>query len=88
MLRLATEGDATALALVVESAAELLALATRVATKLFPATPLDSIRTGLSGALLTHPLVVAALAPRTPLPLAPITAAPIEGVRRILARET
>ena len=88
VLRLATEGDATALALVVESAAELLTLATRVATKLFPATPLDSIRTGLSGALLTHPLVVAALAPRTPLPLALITAAPIEGVRRILARET
>lgn len=87
VLRLAAEGDSTALALVVDSAAELLALATRVATNLFPATPLDTVRAGLSGALLTHPLVVAALAPRTPLPLAPITVAPIEGVRRLLARE-
>ena len=87
VLRLAAEGDSTALTLVVDSAAELLALATRVAGKLFPTTPLDSVRTGLSGALLTHPLVVAALAPRTPLPLAPITVAPIEGVRRLLARE-
>src|SRR5471030_1852869 len=65
VLRLAAEGDAAALALVVDSAAELLALATRVASKLFPATPLDTVRTGLSGALLTHPLVVATLAPRT-----------------------
>jgi hypothetical protein len=36
--------------------------------------------------LLTHPAVLAALKARTPLPLAPITAAPIEGVRRLLAR--
>ena len=86
VFRLASEGDHTALTLVVESAAELLALATRVATKLFPDTPLDTVRAGLSGAVLTHPLVVAALAPRTPLPLTPITLAPIEGVRRLLAR--
>ena len=86
VFRLASEGDNTALALVVESAAELLALATRVAAKLFPDTPLDTVRAGLSGAVLTHPLVVAALVPRTPLPLTAINAPPIEGVRRLLVR--
>jgi glucosamine kinase len=86
VFRLANEGDDTALTLVVDSAAELLALATRVATKLFPETPLDTVPAGLSGAVLTHPLVVAALAPRTPLPLTPITEAPIEGVRRLVTR--
>jgi hypothetical protein len=88
VFRLASEGDQTALNLVVESAAELLDLAMRVAVKLFPGTPLDTVPAGLSGAVLTHELVVAALAPRTPLPLTPITAAPIEGVRRLLARDT
>jgi N-acetylglucosamine kinase-like BadF-type ATPase len=87
VLRLATEGDSTALALVTESAVELLALAVRVAKKLFPDTPLDSLRAGLSGALLTHPLVAGTLAPRAPFPLTPITDAPIEGVRRLLVRE-
>lgn len=86
LLRLAVEGDHTAHALLIDSAAELLALAGRVAAKLFPETPLDTIPAGLSGALLTHPLVVAALAPRTALPLLPITEPPIEGVRRLLAR--
>ena len=88
VFRLASEGDLTALALVVDSAAELLALATRVAAKLFPATPLDTVRAGLSGAILIHPLILDALAARTPLPLTPITAPPIEGVRRLLARAT
>ncbi len=86
VLRLAAEGDSVALALVLESANELLALAVQVATKLFPATPLETLRVGLSGALLTHPVVARALAPRAPFPLAPITEAPIEGVRRLLAR--
>ena len=86
ILGLAAEGDATAHQVLVESATELLDLANRVAAKLFPGTPLDTIPTGLSGALLIHPTVLAALAPRTPLPLSPITEAPIEGVRRLLAR--
>lgn len=86
VLRLASEGDQNAHALVVESAAELLALATRVATRLFPDAPLDTVPAGLSGAILTHPLVVAALIPRTPLPLMPVAGSPIEGVRRLLAR--
>ncbi len=87
VLRLATEGDQTAHALIVDSTAELLELAARVAAKLFPGTPLDSLRAGLSGSILTHPTVLQVLAPRSPLPLIPITASPIEGVRRLLARE-
>lgn len=86
VLRLASEGDATAQQLVVESAADLLALATRVATKLFPTIPLDTLRAGLSGPILTHPVVVTALVPRSPLALAPVAGAPIEGVRRLLLR--
>ena len=86
VLRLATEGDATAQQLVVESTAELLALAARVAAKLFPDTPLDSLPAGLSGPILTHPVVTAALTPRSPLALAPVEGTPIEGVRRLLMR--
>lgn len=86
ILRLASEGDQTAHALVVDSASELLTLANRVAAKLFPATPLDTLRAGLSGPILTHPVVVQALAPRSPLPLGPVKGAPIDGVRRLLLR--
>lgn len=88
ILRLATEGDHTAHQVLIESAGELLDLAHHVAAKLFPGTTLDTIPTGLSGALLTNATVAAALAPRTRLPLTPITEAPIEGVRRLLVRET
>ena len=87
VLRLAAEGDTTAVTLVTESAAELLALAVGVARKLFPDTPLDTVRAGVSGALLINPIVAGALAPRAPFALAPITEAPIEGVRRLLVRE-
>lgn len=86
VLRLASEGDHTAHQLVLESTAELLTLATRVATKLFPDIALDTLPAGLSGPILTHPVVLQALAPRSPLPLQPVTGTPIEGVRRLLAR--
>jgi N-acetylglucosamine kinase-like BadF-type ATPase len=86
ILRLATEGDHPAHQVLIESATELLDLATHVTAKVFPGIPPARIRTGLSGALLTHETVFAALQARTPLPLAPITAAPIEGVRRLLLR--
>jgi N-acetylglucosamine kinase-like BadF-type ATPase len=86
VLRLAAAGDHTAHEVVVDSASELLDLAMRVALKLFAGTPLDSIPAGVSGALLTHPVVVAALLPRTPLRLTPIIEPPIEGVRRLLLR--
>ena len=87
ILRLAAEGDPTAHQVLVESATELIELATRVAVKLFPGTSLDTVPAGLSGALLTNATVFATLAPRTPLPLIPIIEAPIEGVRRLLLRE-
>jgi len=86
VLHLATEGDPTAHQVLIESATELLELATHVATKLFHGTPLAEIPTGLSGALLTHTTVLTALRSRTPLPLTPITEKPIEGVHRLLLR--
>ncbi|MBL9189628.1 MAG: ATPase [Opitutaceae bacterium] len=88
VLRLADEGDAVAREVAIESAGELLALANHVAEKLFPGHDPATIPAGLSGALLNHPIVAAALAARTRLTLQPITAAPIEGVRRLLLRET
>lgn len=86
ILRLASEGDLKAQELVLESAGELLALAARVAARLFPDRPLDTLPAGLSGPILTHPVVMAGLAPRSPLSLAPVEGTPIEGVRRLLAR--
>ncbi len=86
VLRLATEGDNSALALIVESAGELIDLAGRVVARLFPGVAADSLRAGLSGRILTHPVVQQVLAPRSPLPLTPVTEAPIEGVRRLLLR--
>ncbi len=86
ILRLAAEGDHTAHQLVLDSASELLGLAARVAAKLFPDTALDTLPAGLSGPILTHPVVVAALAARSPLALAPVEGSPIEGVRRLLLR--
>lgn len=86
ILRLASEGDHTAHQLAVESCDELLSLATRVATKLFPSTALDALPAGLSGPILTHPVVTTALTSRSPFALAPVAGTPIEGVRRLLAR--
>lgn len=86
VLRLASEGDAAAYALIVDSVGELVALAGRVVAKLFAGVPADSLPAGLSGRILTHPVVLAIVAPRSPLPLTPVTAAPIEGVRRLLVR--
>ena len=86
VLRLAAGGDAIARALVVESVSGLLDLAIGVAGKLFPGAPAGSVRAGLSGAILNHPVAREALAARSPFALKPIEAPPIEGVRRMLAR--
>lgn len=88
VLRLASEGDHSAHGLIVESAGELIELASRVVTHLFPDTPADSLKAGLSGPILTHPVVQQVLAPRSPLPLTPVTEPPIEGVRRLLVRRS
>jgi N-acetylglucosamine kinase-like BadF-type ATPase len=86
LLRLASEGDQTAQQLVAESAGELLTLATRVAAKLFPNTALDTLPAGLSGPILTHPVVMQTIAAKSPLALTPVEGTPIEGVRRLLLR--
>ncbi len=86
VLRLASEGDHTAHQLIVESVSELSELAVRVATTLFPGEPVDELSAGLSGPILTHRVVLEALAPRSPLALVPVTEPPIEGVRRLVMR--
>jgi N-acetylglucosamine kinase-like BadF-type ATPase len=86
VLRLATEGDQIAQGILADSATELLELASRVATKLFPDTPLDTLPAGLSGPILTHPVVIEFLAPKSPLSLAPVQGTAIDGVRRLVAR--
>ncbi len=86
ILNLAAEGDEAAREIVAASAGELLELALQVATTTFPDLPLDALRAGLSGPVLTHPFVIADLTPRSLLPLVPVTQAPIEGVRRLLRR--
>ncbi len=86
VLRLAAEGDAASREIAISSAGELLDLAVRMATKLYSASLVSSVKAGLSGPLLNHPVVHEALAARAPFALIPITETPIEGVRRLLAR--
>jgi len=87
ILRLAKEGDRSATTLVVDSVGELIDLASRVATRLFPDTPADTIPAGLSGSILTQPVVLDAIIPRSPLPLTVIQEPAIEGVRQLLTRQ-
>lgn len=86
VLQLAGEGDEAARRLMTESTAGLLELALGVATKLFSASLLETVPAGLSGPILTHPVVAGHLAAHSPLPLAPVEGTPIEGVRRLLGR--
>ncbi|HWZ95483.1 MAG TPA: BadF/BadG/BcrA/BcrD ATPase family protein [Opitutaceae bacterium] len=86
VLQLATEGDPAARQLLLDACQPLLELAQRVATKLFPDVPPKQLRAGLSGPILTHPVVVAALESRSPLSLFAIAERPIEGVRRLLIK--
>ena len=86
VLRLASEHDSAAHELAAASAGELLDLAVTVATKLFSASQLGTLTAGVSGPILTHPVVHAALAARSPFMLVPVVGAPIEGVRQMLAR--
>jgi hypothetical protein len=86
LLRLAESGNAAARDIAVESASELLALAFRVVAKLFSETPPHEIDAGLSGPILNRPFVARELRERSPFALKAIGDAPIEGVRRLLAR--
>ncbi|MFT3783587.1 MAG: BadF/BadG/BcrA/BcrD ATPase family protein [Nibricoccus sp.] len=83
---LAASGDSTAVESVLASCFELLDCAEAVAGRFFSQTPTREIRTGLSGPILTQPFVVKALSKRTTLPLRTISAAPIEGLRQLLAK--
>jgi hypothetical protein len=86
VLRLAESGNAAARDIAVDSTAELLALAVRVAAKIFPETPARGVDAGLSGPILTRPFIARALQERSPFVFKAIGDAPIEGVRRLLAR--
>jgi glucosamine kinase len=86
VLRVAGTGDAVALALVLDSAAGLLQLAEEVVARLFPGVPPGAMRAGVSGPILTHPAILPRLTARSPLMLRAVEGAPIEGVRRLLAR--
>lgn len=86
VLELAEQNDPIAVTIVKESTGELLDLAIKVATKLFPLTPLAEIPTGLSGPILLKPKVTEILAQGSALKLRPIHDSPIEGVRRLLVK--
>jgi glucosamine kinase len=87
VLRLVGQGDGIAREIVINSAVELLQLATQVAMQLFPPDSLDTVRAALSGPILTHPAVAPVLMANSQLSLVPVEETPIEGVRRLLARE-
>jgi len=86
LLQLASEGDQPTRQLITESVTELLTLAVRVAGKLFPEIPLNTLTVGLSGPILTHATVAAILGARAPFALTPVQGTPIEGVRQLLLR--
>lgn len=86
VLRLAGEGEAAARQIAIESTAGLLALATQVVAKLFPGMAPASLRAGLSGPILTHPVVARAFAAASQLPLVPVEGSPVDGIRRLLLR--
>ncbi|HEX2854619.1 MAG TPA: BadF/BadG/BcrA/BcrD ATPase family protein [Opitutaceae bacterium] len=83
VLQLMDEGDPVAREIVINSAIELLQLATQVAVRLFPDS-VETVRAGLSGPILTHPAVAAVLMANSQLSLIPVEEKPIEGVRRLL----
>jgi len=85
---LATEGDTTAREIVLASTGELLACAETAARTLFGAQNLNTLAAGLSGSILTQPFVVSALQARATLSLKALTESPIEGVRRLLLRQS
>lgn len=86
VLGLAGAGDAAARDLAVASTGDLLDQALHLAAKLFPAESHATLTAGLSGPILNHPVVRSELQRRAPFAFKAITEAPIEGVRRMLAR--
>lgn len=86
ILELVAKGDPAAQQIVADSAADLLGVARLVAKRLFPGTAESEIPAGLSGPILNHPFVRESLEGQSQFKFRPITAAPIEGVKRLLAR--
>jgi glucosamine kinase len=86
VLDLAAHGDEHAALIVSDACVPLLTLAERVAARLFPVNQLAQLPAGLSGPILTHSVVNTLFRSRAIFPLTPVTAAPIEGVRRLLLR--
>jgi N-acetylglucosamine kinase-like BadF-type ATPase len=86
VLQFAAEGDTAAREIVLQSAAAFLDFAVSVAARIFPRERFQTLPAGLSGPILNHPFVREAITARAPFVLTPITASPIEGVRRLLAR--
>jgi len=86
VLALATAGDPAACDIVTTSATRLLALASRVATRLFPALPIESVPAGVSGPILNHPVVLEALTRHALFTPRPVEGTPDEGLRLLLAR--
>jgi N-acetylglucosamine kinase-like BadF-type ATPase len=82
--QLATAGDTAAKDIVLASTGELLTCAEASAQWLFGIQNLVTLRTGLSGPILTQPFVVSALKARTSLQLTALADPPIEGVRQLL----
>lgn len=86
LLRLAADGDTEARRIITDSAGELLALALRVVTRLFPGVTPSTLTAGISGPILTHAALEPFWSTGCPLRVAPVTGTPIEGVRRLLTR--
>jgi N-acetylglucosamine kinase-like BadF-type ATPase len=86
VLGLAAKGDPAAGETVSASVGQLLELAAAVTAKLFPGKRPDAFRGAVSGHILNHPFAFQVVSSRAPFPLSRITEPPIEGVRRLLAR--
>lgn len=86
LLRLASEGEVTAVEIARASAGELLALATGVARQLFPGADLGAMPVGLSGPILNHPIIRPHLVANAPFTLTAVEGTPIEGVRLLVHR--
>ena len=77
VLRLAEEGDSVAREIVAGSVKEHLGLALQVVGKLFPGVDPATLPAGLSGPILTHPVVATILAAECGLRLVPVEGTPV-----------
>jgi N-acetylglucosamine kinase-like BadF-type ATPase len=94
VVELAGQGCAPAQRVIVESLTDVSALVNAVCSRLFPGATIHApVPCGVSGALLNQPpcwfaLCALAATHAWPVELRPVTARPIEGVRRLLQKMT